>query len=123
MALSNPISITTDGSSLSDVVGGVSGLAIAAYIVAVALNGNLSTLLTQLKGEEGYIEFLIAIIAIWALNKWGPTNQITDLLTVGVIVGLVLRISSRINLIGITQNFASGQANMLQTAQAIVQGL
>jgi hypothetical protein len=123
MALSNPISITTSGTGLSDVLGAGSGLAIAAYLALVTLNGNIAPLLTQLKQEEGYLEFLIAIILIWALNKWGPTNKVTDLLTVGVILGLVFRISSKIDLVGITKNFANGQATMQQTAQAIIQGL
>lgn len=123
MANNSGFSISTEGTSLSDVLGAGSGLAIAAYLVAVTINGNISALGTLLKQEEGYLEFLVAIIIIWALNKWGPTNQVTDLLTMGVIVGLVLRIAGKINLGSIVQNFASGQATMLQTAQAIIQGI
>ena len=101
----------------------VSGLGVAAYGIAVVIQGNGSQLVSMLKQEEGYLEFAIAIIAIGLLTKYGPTGPITDLLVVGVLLGLLFRISSNIDLGSIMTKFANGQATMAQTAQAIIAAL
>lgn len=115
--------IKNSGSSLNGIVGAGSGLAIAAYLIAVTFQGNLDQLGAMLLKEESYLEFALAIIILWALNKYGPTSPITDLLMTGTVIAVILRISAKINLSSITSNFASGNASMVQTVQAIVGAL
>ena len=114
--------ITTSGSSLSGVVGAGAGLGLAAYLIAVALQGNIRELGQKLLGEEKYLEFAIAIVIVWAATKYGPTSPLIDLLIVGVVVGVALRLASNTSLPAALTAFANGQAGMLQTVQAIFGG-
>ena len=113
-------SVSTSGTGVMDIVGAGSGLAVAAYLVAVALNGNATALGALLMKEEPYLEFVVAVLIIWALHKYGPTGTVTDLITVGVIVGVVLRLAGVINLNNVLTPFAQGKAGILQTLQSVL---
>lgn len=117
------LTVNTSGSSVSTIVGAGCGLALAAYIGAVAINGNIQTLGSDLMQEEGYLEFVIAIVVLWALAKYGPTGPITDFLIAASVIAFALRVSSKVQLPTILSQFASGQASMAATVKAIAQGL
>ena len=110
---------TTTGNLL----GTVSGLAIASYVFAVVWQGNTKELGALLYTEEGYIEFIVALFVIGLLMKYGPTSPITDILVVGAVIGVLLRISSKVDLPSILQDFASGKVSGLTTIQTIFKGL
>jgi hypothetical protein len=111
--------ITTQGDGLSTALGAASGLAIAAYVVAVIYQGNLDNLGSMLLKEEGYLEFVIAIVLLWMLHRYGPDSPITDAITgIGILV-VILRLASTANLTSALSSFASGQAGLMQTVQAL----
>lgn len=122
MAAEQGFTISTSGSTLSGLVGSAAGIGLAAYVVSVALHGNIQQLGQALLKEEKYLEFAIAIVIVWALAKWGPTSPITDLLIVGVVIGVALRLASNTSLPTALTAFANGQASMLQTVQALFGG-
>jgi hypothetical protein len=111
------------GGSLNGIVGAGSGLAIAAYVLAVTYQGNLDALGAMLMKEETYLEFVIAIVVVWALSKYAPISPITDLLIFGAFAALALRIAGKVSLPSILSQFANGQATMLQTVQTIAKAL
>lgn len=114
------VTVDTDNGSLGSFVGAASGIAIAAYLAAVIYQGNLSALGTQLMTEEGYLEFLVALVVLWALAKYGPGGPIFKMLLGTTVIGVGLTVSGKLPQLGTTlQAFGSGQANMLQTIQAL----
>lgn len=112
--------LSTEGQSIENILGAGSGIAIAAYLIAVVMNGNTNQLGSLLVQEEPYLEFVVAILAIWALAKWGPTGPITDSLVIGAVVALALKVGANVNFGSTLQQFASGQKGILATGQALI---
>lgn len=121
-APSRGFNIDTSGPTISGIVGTAAGLGLAGYIGAVTLQGNLPALWQQLQQEELYIEFAIAIVIVWALMKYGPTSPIVDLLVLAAVVAVALKVAGNTSLQPALSQFASGQATMSQTIQAIFSG-
>ena len=122
MADNTGFSITNSGSNLSGIVGSAAGVGLAAYIISVALHGNIQQLGQKLLGEEKYLEFAIAIVIVWAITKYGPTSPLIDLIIVIAVVAVALRLASTTSLPTALTAFANGQATMLQTVQALFGG-
>jgi hypothetical protein len=83
---------------LGNTFGTVSGLAIGAYFVGVAINGNTTALISELQTEKGYIYFLGSLFAIGALQKYGPTSKITDALLLLSIAGVAIKLGTNVDL-------------------------
>jgi hypothetical protein len=118
-ASSGGFTVSTEGASLMGIVGASAGIGLAAYIIAVALQGNLSKLFDLLKTEEPYLEFAVAIVIVWALMKYGPTSEVTDLLVVGAVAAVALKVAGRLNIGTAIDGFASGKTGILQTIETV----
>lgn len=76
------------------------GVGLGAYLIAVAVHGNLyqpgatDTLSHQIMTDADYIEFVIALAALGALMKWGPTSGVTDALVAMAIVAFLLKVAN-----------------------------
>lgn len=115
------INVKLPSNDINSISGALAGLGIAGYVLAVAINGNMIKLGQYLVQEEPYVEFVVAILIIWALEKWGPSNGITTLLVSGVVVGLILRLGSRVNINALATEFAAGKISMLQFVEQTLQ--
>jgi hypothetical protein len=111
--------VNTEGASLMGIVGAASGVGLAAYLIAVVLQGNLQPLIKLLQTEEPYLEFAVAIVIVWALMKYGPTSEVTDLLVVGAVAGVALKLAGRLNIGTAVDSFAQGKTGILQTVETV----
>lgn len=118
-ALASTTINTDSGMGPANLMGAASGLAIAAYLIAVVYQGNLDKLGGMLLKEEGYLEFLVAIIALWTFHRFAPTSPVTDVITTVGLIGLAFKVAGNINFTSSLSAFASGQKNMAQTVSAI----
>lgn len=90
------------------------------YLVAVAWQQNLGQLWELLKQETGYLDFVIALVVLGALHKYGPTNKIADALIVMVIVGVLLRLARTVNITDITRRFANGELGIVGLVRTLL---
>lgn len=98
------------------VVGGFIGV----YLIRVGLAGNGSALLKELEKEGGYLQFLVALYALWLLHKYGPTHQITDALVTTAAVAVLLKVmASDTNVVATIREFATGRKTLFQTTKAL----
>lgn len=111
--------VSTEGATIMGIVGAASGVGLAAYIIAVVLQGNLQKLVALLQQEEPYLEFAVAIIIVWALMKYGPTSAATDWLVVGALTAVALKLAGRLNIGTALDSFAQGKTGILQTVETI----
>ena len=104
----------------ADLLNGGIAIGIGVYLAAVLIQGNLSDLWTDLSGELGYVEFLVALFIISLLASFGPTSQITDMLIVLALIGFAFRIATNSpKVISALQNFGNGQTDLFGTFKAI----
>jgi hypothetical protein len=105
-ALISPPSAPSSG-DLAKLVGVSCGIGTGAYLIAVAYQGNVTALWSQVKTDEHYVEFLAAIVILWALKQYGPTSTISDILLAGAALALLLKAGSN----GSITNFAENIQN------------
>ena len=108
--------------SLENLVGAMAGAGIGAYFLAVLWHGNVRQLGHMLLNEEGYIEFIVALLILGAVNKYGPQGKITSAITTMAIIGVLVKIGMNTNLNQTLAKFASGQATALDTVKSLMEG-
>jgi hypothetical protein len=95
------------------------GVSLGVYLGAVVWNNNVSTLITKLSTEGGYIEFIIAIGLLMAVHTFLPGQQVTDLITLIAILAVILVAMKNTQITSALTQFGHGQITMLQTVQEI----
>lgn len=101
-------------------LGGVSAIAIGAYLIAVVFKGNTQELLALIKGETGYIDFVVALFILGAISHYGPTSKISSILIAATLIGLVIRVGGHMNFLPAITKFANGEAGILETLRTII---
>lgn len=101
-------------------LGGVSAVAIGAYLVAVVIQGNAQELLNLLKNETGYVDFVIALFVLGVISHYGPASKISGVLIAATLIGLVIRVGGHVNFLPAITRFANGQAGILETLKTII---
>jgi hypothetical protein len=107
---------------LESLVGALAGGGIGIYFVAVVWHGNVSKLGHMLMGEEGYLEFLVALMLLGLVNKYGPQGKITSAITTMAIIAVMVKIGANTNLNQALAKFSTGQASALDTIKELMQG-
>ncbi len=102
--------------------GALSGAAIGIYIFAVVWHGNTQKLIEYLKGEEGYVEFIVALLILGFVNKYGPTSKITKAITAFATIAVIVRLGEKAGINSKLADFASGRASGLDTIKSIFEG-
>ena len=70
---------------------------VGAYLIAVTIQGNLlpnsskADLVDYVVSDADYIEFVIAMVAIWALLQWGPTKEFVGPIVAVGVLGVLLK--------------------------------
>lgn len=99
---------------------GVSAIIIAGYLGAVAIKGKAPTLLSYLKGELGYVEFMIAGAVLYQVTKLPEGGSIAKAFIGIAIVAGILKVISSISP-QTFQSFASGQTDLITFITTIAQ--
>lgn len=76
---------------VQNLANGGSALAIGTYLVVVGLNGNAMKLVDLLKGEAGYVDFVVALFILGAIQKYGPAGKISAMLTGIALLGFLVK--------------------------------
>jgi hypothetical protein len=108
--------------TIEELLGSLSGAAIGAYAFSVVWHGNTKTLGTYLMQEEGYVEFIVALLILGAVDRWGPTGKVASAITTMTIIAILVKIGMNSNLNQNLAKFASGQTSALDTIKALLQG-
>lgn len=108
--------------TIESLLGSLSGAAIGAYAFSVVWHGNTKTLGHMLMQEEGYVEFVIALLLLGLVNKYGPAGKVASAITSMAIIAVLIKLGMNTNLNQTLANFASGQASALDTVKALFQG-
>jgi len=104
---------------MNNLLGAVSGIAIAVYTLVVVYKGNLATLGTLLKQDAAYLEFLAALVALALIHNALPENTITDMISIIALIALGMKFFANTNISSALADFGSGKKTMLETIQAI----
>lgn len=107
---------------LENLVGAMAGAGLGAYFLAVVWHGNVRQLGHMLLGEEGYIEFIAALLILGLVNKYGPQGKITSAITTMAIIAVLVKVGMNTNLNQSLAKFASGQATALDTLKTLMEG-
>lgn len=99
-----------------------SGIAVGAYLFAVVWNGNTAKLGELLKGEEGYAEFILALIILGAVSKYGPEHKLFAIITIGALFAAALKFFSNVTLPTTLAQFASGRITALDAIKSLFNG-
>jgi hypothetical protein len=86
----------------------VLAVAVGGYLVLVFYNGNSYKLFEYLKGELGYLEFILAITIIYYLVKNDFTGFAGPLVGLAGL-GIALQFAGVINVSDLTKRFADGE--------------
>lgn len=97
----------------------MSGAGIGVYLFAVVWHKNTVQLGRYLKKEEGYIEFIVALLILGAINKYAPSSKIAKTLTAFAILAALISIAEKNNLSAKLGEFASGRVSGLDTLKDI----
>lgn len=82
---------------LSYLLNASAGCALGAYIIAVTVQGNLlpnsqkADLVDYVVSDADYIEFVVAMVVIWALLQWGPSKEVVGPIVVVGVLGVILK--------------------------------
>lgn len=106
-------------SASKDLLNGVFTIGTGAYLVGVAYNGNLSKLIDTLKEEEGYLDFVVALFLLGAIQNYEPTNKLSNILLFMAGFGLFIRLNNNFSLSGALKDFANGRASLIDTVKKI----
>lgn len=107
---------------MENLISSSAGGAIGVYLFAVVWRGNIKELGKLLAKEEGYIEFLIAIMILYALDKYGPENKVTKIITTMAILAVVLRFAQRSGLTGKFSEFQIGKISGFDFVKSLFKG-
>jgi len=105
---------------MDDFLGVVSGVSVGAYMLGVAYNGNAKKLLSLLKEDAGYIEFAIALGALYALHKYRPLGKVADIITVTAVTAVLLKAFETSHVGTQLNSFASGEKGIIKTAANVL---
>lgn len=102
-------------------IGNVAGVAlVVGYVGAVLYQGNGNKLASELAKEGRFIEFLIAVYAVyWLATNKGPVGKIASPLVTVALVAAALAWVSRGGVVDALRAWQSGQASMLETVLKI----
>lgn len=92
----------------------LAGVLIGGYVIMVLYNGNGLKLKDQLMTERLYLEFVLAIMLIYYINKYDNTGLVAPLIMLFGI-GWLLKLSGRFDLSKIMKDFASGSRGLFDT--------
>lgn len=112
--------MVSDG--IESLIGSLSGAAIGAYCFSVVFHGNIKTLGHYLVEEEGYVEFIVALLLLGLVNKYGPAGKLTSAITSMAIIAVLVKLAANTNLNQTLAKFAAGQATALDTLKNLFQG-
>jgi hypothetical protein len=90
----------------------ISALVAAGYLGSVIINGNLTPLVNSLKGEIGYVEFVVAFLLLKELSKLPAVGDISKELVATALIAGLIKIATSINKQTFT-DFASGKMDLL----------
>lgn len=90
------------------------GILLGFYLIMVFYQGNAFKLKDQLLTERIYLEFVLAIILLYYINKWDRTGLVAPLITLFGIAWL-LKLTGRFDLSKIMGDFASGSRDLFGT--------
>lgn len=110
---------------LNKVIGGILGVGLGLYTLKVVFSGNTDALGNLLKDETGYLEFLVALYALYLLHKYGPEHKIIDLIITMAVLAIIFKtINRNTTLVSNTHaalsKFGSGNATILETIGSIL---
>lgn len=102
--------MNNDADAIAD---GSVAIGLGVYLAVVFYQGNLTPLLQQLKGEVGYLEFLVAAFVIYKLLEIKMTQPIIGLFIVGAVLVAVMNVARNSDTSAIAQ-FGAGQIGLFQ---------
>lgn len=106
-------------STTSNILNGAVTIGLGAYIIDVAYNGNTKNLGELLKEETGYIDFIVALFILGAIQNYGPANKINSLLITITVIGLFLKVGGQSNIMSAISDFSSGNASIVDTIKKL----
>lgn len=107
---------------MEGLVGAFAGAGLGLYVFAVLWQGNIKTLGHMLMQEEGYVEFIAALMVLGIVNKYGPTGKVTSAITTMAILAVLVKVGMNTNLNQTLSKFAAGQTSALDTLKNLFQG-
>lgn len=84
-------------SNLGNILNASAACGLGAYLIAVTVQGNLlpndqkADLVDYVVSDADYIEFVVAMVAIWALLQWGPSKEFVGPIVVVGVLGVLLK--------------------------------
>lgn len=107
-------------SDIDRALGGISAIALGAYLAAVITHGNTEALLSELKKETGYLEFLVAVWVLWHLMTYKPIRDVSAPLVLGGILAIALKIAATSNISSKMEQFSSGQISLFGLFRSVI---
>lgn len=105
--------------ALESLLGTLAGVGIGAYLLAVVWHGNTKQLGSMLIHEEGYLEFVGALLLLGLVDKYGPQGKVASALTSMAIIGVLIKVGMNTSLNQNLAKFASGQQSALDTLKGL----
>lgn len=105
--------------SVDQLAGTLAGVGLGVYLFAVVWHGNTKTFGHMIMQEEGYVEFVIALLLLGLVNKYGPSSKITNAITTMAIIAVLVKVGANTNINQTLANFASGQTSALDTLKSL----
>ena len=106
-------------SASSDLLNGAAAVGVGAYVVTVVYKGNTHELGTLLKSEKGYIDFVLALFILGAIQKYGSAGKISSALTAITLIALAVKTIGKTGVSDAITKFGRGEAGILETAKGI----
>lgn len=107
-------------SGTDNLINGGSALGIGGYLCAVVWQGNVQELGTLLKNETGYIDFVVALFVLGAIQKWGPASKISSALTAITLIGLAIKVGNNTNFNSAITKFGQGQLSIMELIKELM---
>ena len=106
-------------SASSDLLNGGAAIGAGAYVVTVVYKGNTHEFFTLLKSEKGYIDFVIALFILGAIQKYGSAGKISGTLTAITLIALAVKTIGNTGVSSAVTKFGRGEAGILETVKSI----
>lgn len=91
-----------------------SGLILGVYLFAVVYQGNVKPLYNDALGDYGYLEWLLAVVLLYAIYKTVDNKLVAWIIILGVI-GVLLKMSSTTSITDTIASYAKGKTGLFQS--------
>lgn len=110
---SKDIVLETADNTLDGALDGVASVGLAVYLILVFYRGNLFPLLSELKKEYGYLEFLLALFIVYRLMKVQSIRPVVASFVFAAVLIAAMNISKLADM-SLLKQFADGKVGLFK---------